>query len=731
MKTFPPSFTIEKNRTDGPHPIWILRLTVGGTDYYLSDLATSILPYSGSSPWPAATTINTLAWVKSWGSIQEGISGALGEFHVSDFSLTALIDPVYPTNMETLVTNSSLEQSPVELYQWFYGNNDPPQRIFKGRIRDVGDLTDTTVSLSIQDESILLEKCYIGRKVTLAAYPQAAASDVGKVVPIPFGSISKAPSLALAGCIQTLLTVACAAADTTIYLTSTANISAGMSFLIEAELVYISSVGSYTATVTRGYSGTTAAAHTKGAPVVQYATQIYAAADRAVTSINRVWLRLSDDLDLDITAYITRYNGQAWDYLTGYPAMAVSSITPSGMAAILDIIQLRQQDTIGVDTGNHDHAVQLSRTQVASNAGVQYGGSTSTSVTVTPTYPSVSGIVEQTNTYRFSYGGNTSAKNVYVNGNLIQSGYSSSSGVDWSGTTVGLPNIVVTSGDMNVTVTILSAQRSVVYDSTTTAEPAAGVAKTGSAQMTGSAMTSYFGSGKVFMDLTSDSGSAEGICNWILSEAGFSSLRLVGSLPISCAYMGGLIQDYQTALYWLNLIAFQSGCWFVVGNGVTQLIVRPVTDSVKTVSACLIDENGVRQLSRSKTDQSDILNAITVLFDRDWSQDRSDTAYRQATTPVVDSSSQSIYGVQERPELFQFDFVPGAAMAAYVAALYLSECAYRRWLASFTVPLMHSELEFGDLVTLGFLGVSGTVIAAEHAPGDTETQDSIKLTVRY
>lgn len=714
MRNFPATFHAELGRP-GCLPYWLLVIVANGVTYYLSDNDRTI------------TALGATAYgvIKSWGAMAEGSgNGTLAGYNVSEYTVQVLTQlPISAGGMtiDTLASAGYLDDAQADMYLGLAGISDAPQLINPGKIRDFGAQTDTTLPLTIQDKTILLERSYVGRKATNSDYPQAASTDIGKVIPLPFGTVQKIPALALAGCIQTVLTVACTAAATTIYLTSTANISAGMSFLIEAELVYISSVGSYTASVTRGYAGTTAAAHTKGAPVVQYTTQVYAASDRAVTSTDRVWLRLSSDLDLDITAYCTRYTGQSGSQLSGYLGMAIATISPAGLASILDIIQLRQQDTIGVATGNHDHAVQLSRLQVASNAGVQYGGSTSTSVTVTPTYPGVSGIVEQTNTYRFSYGGNTSPKNVYVNGNLVQSGFSSSSGFDWSGTTVGLPDIVVTSGSTNVTVTILSAQRSVVYDSTTTSEPADGVAKTGSAQMTGSAMTSYFGSGKILVDVTADNGTPQGMANWILSQRGLPAIQAVGLL--TCNVFGGLINDYQTCLYWLNKIAFECGAWFMMPSGVPKLISRRKVYPVRELAACTADENGTRSLTRIRTALTDVIDRIIVLCCRDWSQTKNDAAYTYATP-------QAGAGTRERPELFQFDFIADTASALALRDLYLELQQDRRVMAAAEYWIDQADIESGDTVKLTFLGgATGIVIPAEQTPGNFSQADSIKLTV--
>ena len=194
MKTFPAAFTIEKNKKTGAKPIWIARLITPSADYYLAGKIIAIPGFAGSSVWPASTPVNTLAWVSSFGNIVEGINGAIDEFKVSEMSISTIIDTEANVNIETLVL-IGIEGCVVELYEWFVGCSDPPQRIFIGKVRAVTDYNDTTIVFTIQDDTIDLEKYYVGNLINNKVYPLADPADIGKIIPIPFGTVSKIPSL--------------------------------------------------------------------------------------------------------------------------------------------------------------------------------------------------------------------------------------------------------------------------------------------------------------------------------------------------------------------------------------------------------------------------------------------------------------------------------------------------------------------------------------------------------
>jgi hypothetical protein len=163
--------------------------------------------------------------------------------------------------------------------------------------------------------------------------------------------------------------------------------------------------------------------------------------------------------------------------------------------------------------------------------------------------------------------------------------------------------------------------------------------------------------------------------------------------------------------------------------GQGQLIVRPdARSSDKTINAVLVDDKGVKIWSRRKAEKNEVINRILARYNRDWTK-TGDDAYT-ATYEASDATSQSNYGLQERPELFKFDFITSATMAAAVCNFYLSQYAARRWRHEFSVLLDCAAVEFGDDLTLGFADNEvGTVIDAGIVPGDEGKMSVVKLIV--
>jgi len=338
MKTFPAAFTAQKNLLTGASPVWIFKLTAGGVDYYLSENAFTITPWG----------VTTRKWVKGWGQLQEGISGTLDEFRISDFSLDVLADPDASPNMETIATTYPLEASPVSLYLWFYGCADPPQEMARGYVKDIDIPDETLVKLSFQDESLRLERAMIGTRVTLQAYPYADPDDVGKVIPIPFGAVNKLRALAVNAGVITTLPASMSALATSFTVTSAAGLAVGSIINVDDEQILVSALaGSTITSCTRGYNLTLAASHLKGASVWEQKTTFdYVFSDIPVTAVPKVYAELGGRR-VDITAAATVYSGAIGDEHPSYPGKGV--ITLGGYVTASQSVDLLVNDGISIN----------------------------------------------------------------------------------------------------------------------------------------------------------------------------------------------------------------------------------------------------------------------------------------------------------------------------------------------------------------------------------------------
>ena len=841
MKTFPSAFAAELAKQTGIAPVWLIKLTASGSDYYISDDAFSIPVWNGG--------ITTLPWISTWGEVREALSGALNEIRVTDLDLTLLVDPDASPSMADLATDTALETSPVSLYLWFRGLNpatDPPQEMRRFYVDAVELPDETEVRLVLQDETIKLDG-YVGSKVDLELYPEADPDDVGKVIPIPFGTVNKLPALAVDAGVMTNLPNSINAIMTDFAVSDAAGLTVGDILQVDEERLLIGAIVGDQLTCSRGHDLTVAVVHQRGAIAWQIKNQfVYIASALPVDSLNKIYGRVGD-AEVDITAIATCYTGQPGDELPGYAGYAVvvlpgyitigqavdlllsdglsildtlsladsigvsDTIGVSDLMTILNTLEI--SDTIGVsdlmtilntlgisdtisvyDTiaisngivvgdnislanGNHSHTTTLYNTKEQYGSAIPQTSNSGSNVSVTPTFSYPGGtVIDGTYEYSWSWklSGGSGTVTIRVNG-AVQSGSS------WIGSVSGSTTPAITgtvSGTGSLIITVAAARRTVsvsgsisatnvtkagaaystgtvdrsgtitstgdvtqtgtvdrsgtitstgTVDKTGTVTLSGSVTKTGAVTLSGNSTANTLVGDSVLVNLTRTVSIHQAFDD-LLSPLGFPPLQITGSLPVGYA-LNGAITEYQTALNWLDAWAFQLRCWFKITNGQPRLILRP--DSLTSSQTITMPKAaaGKKIWSRRKVERSEILNKIHLLFNRDWRQARSDSAY-QGISKASDLDSISKYGEREQPELFLFDFVTDPALADSLRDFYLAHYATRRWIHEFEVFLDHSALEFGDAVTLAWDGDKiGQISEARHSPGDINKIDTIGLVV--
>lgn len=734
------SWSAAVSAVSGSFPCWIFKLTINAVDYWLSDHVFAVDGFCST----------TLPVVKSWGAIQSGITGGLDEYNVSDFSVDLLVDPDASPSLRELSLLYEFEENPAELYLWFHGLDplaEPPRLKWRGYVRDHPEMDDTTIRLECEDESVRLTK-NIGTLLSNVTYPEADPKDVGKVIPIIYGNTKKLPALGAIVGNKTTLPVAITAAAVSFDVSDSTGLN-GSTIQIDDEQIDVYSVSGNTLFVNRGVSGTLPATHNKGAAAWEYKAEYIFIAGEKVDSFDRVYGTI-DELPIDINSVCTRYAGQPGNE---HPSGLFAGLAVVSLPGVLSLTQMENlgvaRSGLAARSGNiqdysvnsptHIHGVQTSRAQVNSNSGSVYGGSGYSSVVATPTYPAVSNIIEQTNNYTFAYGGDTTAKSVYVNGVLIQSGYSSASSVSWSGTTVGLPNIQVNGGGTNTTLTILSCNRTVLYTADSVATNPAisktaanngtlAVSDTIAVYLTGVATIRNIISNNILCDVSSNIYLPGDVEQDLLTRSGGGALTTVGGYPAYYRF-DGAITEHKSGRYWLDYIAFQCRSWFIQSAGVAKLIMRPdALISSETLFNCLLSGNK-RSLKISKAPLTDVINVGTCRYDRDYSITKSAEGYRKCVT-YRREESVGYYGEKEgAPELFWFDLVANPIMASNVLTYYLDKYNRRYRIYKFATSLVGESLQFSEGVTLGFEGNTILEITAvDPAPGSKSQLDRIEFT---
>lgn len=335
----------------GAFPCWLLKLTINGTVYWISDHVFAVAGF---------ITGYTLPLVKSWGGIQSGTTGGLNEYKVSDWSVDLLVDPDASPNLRDLANLYELEQYPVELYLWFHGLNpatDPPRLKWKGYIRNHPEMDDTTLRLECESEAARLTK-NIGTLVDSVNYPSAAKADVGKVFPIVYGSPRRIPLLGIDVGPQTTLPAAITAIATT-FDVSDADGLLGTVVVCDDEHMQVVGVTGNTLTVNRGINNTLPATHSKGAVVWMFQDEYLYACD-PVNSIDHVYGKAGEHY-INITSICTLYTGQTGHEHPLYPGRAVVSLP--GLITMDQLSGLGLADTTNVlDTINVNDGIYVSDT---------------------------------------------------------------------------------------------------------------------------------------------------------------------------------------------------------------------------------------------------------------------------------------------------------------------------------------------------------------------------------
>ena len=784
MKTFPAGFTAEKNKKTGSLPIWILRITANAVDYWISDGVYTIP--SGGAGWPPTAPITTLTWVAAWGAIRESIGGGIGEILIADITVTMLTDQSIGNNIEYLATTTELEKNPCELYLWFYGLNavtDPPQVMFSGNISDLDIPDETQVTVTIEDEAARLQQ-YLGNRISKEAYPLCDPDVVGKMIPVVFGPVPKLPALCVdSGWVSSLPLGLDGTSNTMVVSEIPAYSLANKLVWVEEEIVLVSAQAGKTLTIVRGQSSTPAVAHIKGTVVVEKkpagAPLVYLVADHAVDAIGTILARVRG-VNVDITADVTKYLGTVGNQLAAYPGKA--AFTVQDYARVSQKIVLALAGDVSVSAGSHTHAAgTLAVTNSApwswtmapspqnltasynmygipgNGQWTYYYGKLTINFPVPP-----ANILTRTITFTincsFAAGPiqvqvlNVGYLDAYTPGSGAKSysftynpSYLSAAAYGGAIVTLWVPcfYMLLPIGQMyqynytsSYVVSVSAVTDNGTYNTTSSSNVNISAANTpltvlNTLGLSGNSVADIYLGDQILADVTRNiTAPAAVISNVLTTYCGLTAVTQVGTLPAHFRLVGA-ITEYKRAIEWLDYLAWQCGCYFRRICGVSKLIVRiPGLVSQKDIPACIVNDEGVKMVKRKKAPITDVVNTINLFYGRDWSSSNKQAESYTQTLFGDDPVSVANYGELERPEQFMFDFVVDSQMAASLVTLFLGLFSARPWRTTFSTYLDHCELEFADVVTLGFANfLVGQIVEAALTPGDVDTIDSIEFTV--
>lgn len=230
--------------------------------------------------------------------------------------------------------------------------------IFSGHVETPEAMRRDVVDLKISGKALGLRDRFPCRFVNTPDYSGADPDDVGKMIPRMLGACKRVPARAVdAGGKTTIaedMTATVPGNNGTLELTDGSAFPTGAFQLqIDDEQINIASRSGNTLTLAaagaRGYGGTTATAHDRGAGAAEVKTHYYfMAADHAVKSIDAVYV---DGVRQEITngsnSDCRVYYGDADDDLSSYEGKAIIDFQV--------LPKVVKQVNLGVDEGSHAH----------------------------------------------------------------------------------------------------------------------------------------------------------------------------------------------------------------------------------------------------------------------------------------------------------------------------------------------------------------------------------------
>lgn len=779
MRSFSANFEAERAKR-GTAPLNYIYFS--GLDAYVSDVDRTIsgVPFAGI--------------VSSWGFIDTNAgsyagAGLLGRIETADLQIE-LINHDGAFSDQFAASAVPLENVDVNVYQNFKGlSASAGPLIFNGVVGGQPEYDLRTCRLTIKSVWQRYNKL-IGDDliITAADFPGADPDDIGQMRNLLWGSCRNVRCRAVAAGMVDLLRDDLSAAATSFYLSGStpANMASGTRVVqIDAEKIsgtWNPSTRQMTS-CTRGYGSTTAVAHDKGSAVAEVLTSyVYELASHPVKTIGAVLV----DGVLQASGY-TAYTGQSGSELAGYEGTAV--IAFSARPTVTKQVNLAlTDDTLAVSTGSHSHdggdAIGIWKFQHIDSYTDLYfpeaviDGSFSTGaffldIHATATYSraeyqafgpapvafrlcmtlftSSSG-----GTGRLTFGGHTldvstpgatgksswytptSAQDTWTEFNNLTATISYVSGnwevrpseiwieVKYNTAVTSAATGVALSGD-NVTLTGNSSADTVIGRIVTV--DVDGAKDDAGGTITGTANALIERPDHVFKALWINTLSAPsgGIDSTAFTAAG--SFYNSNSYKFGLAITRPVIADEL-----LLRLALQCRSRFVVTPaGTARLLVRQTGQS----SVLSIPKKEIKSGSAKmrRTASEDIINAFTIIYDRDWSRDGIE-AYAGAIS-FADATSISDYGRREwrgQADLFWFDAVSGEAMAQDVGDFLLEWHSTARAMPEFSVFLDNMEVEPGDIIDIthdldSMTNFTGEVVKIRHTLGSAKRSVIDHLTI--
>jgi hypothetical protein len=243
MRTFTGGFTSAKNKKNS-EPVNLLKIAWP---------AIGILPAKTLNLSDRAVTIEGVDWlplVEDWGAITGAGRDVLLQNSNAEKAKVRLINaPVDfgagPQRFSDLLFEYPPEAATGILYQWFQGEGlvtADQTELLTARIVDPVDYDERICSLHLVVESAHYGRLRVGNTLTLADYPDAPETSIGRIKPIVIGQVEDVPGLLVRRVYTTRLTSVALPGASTLDIASTVGFAASGSVVINDDTINYSGV---------------------------------------------------------------------------------------------------------------------------------------------------------------------------------------------------------------------------------------------------------------------------------------------------------------------------------------------------------------------------------------------------------------------------------------------------------------------------------------------------------
>jgi len=738
MKTLNANFTAYKNyKTSAPVTLAVFHLT-GGVQY-VSDR-----DVAASGDMPAY-----MGLITSWGGITEG---AGGPYRVGLSETAIEIANTASSPFSGLLDGGDPEGAEVELFQWFEGMSySDKMPIGKYVISSPVVATETSVRIRLVSGFVKRNRI-VGRAIGLDEYPGADPDSVGRVESIVYGSLTNLPCPAVvAGGYSTLISDITAAA-TSLEISGSACEAAfpaaPFTVQVDKEQLRVTSKGAspYRVwTVTRGYGGTTAAVHKKGARAWEVRSDYtFLVAGHPVKSIGDVYVG-----GVRVTSGVTKKTND------------------SGKAKLVfsDRFTLEKSVDLSVSQGSHGHAAGTSSKRFygspftmtgagqnhwytdccSVNAGANLGAIIS--VTLHVTMRDV--LIQAGSDPQFHIRGTgLSDTSTHFPANQGYQSISRSFGTTISSWGTWNIDCEAASGLMDQTSpasypAIDEVYWDVEYTSNTSSDAAAGVTLSGNSaadMVVGGPVTcnvdgyaddgsgTYTGAPNALIENPADV-----IRHFLVNQMGMTASEVDASFTVARAALSGAVSGgYKFAgaitkaadgLGLLEELSSQSRLRLSHDGYSARLrfMSSPPFAPVKSIDPSIIKMDSVRV---TRTGRDELINKLDIHYRRDYTKggnqpgDYMSLACASALYPREgDPASVAAYGPRTLKRPCLFGFVSGDAVAQDLREFCITRYKYVKRRVTFTIYLDNLELEPGDVIGIEYASpafdLTGSVYTVE------------------